>query len=193
MNSDNLQTPTLADFNKSALAELNEVLSRVDTKQLDAFVQEVINAKRIAFHGVGREGLMIKALAMRAFHLGLDAHVTGDMTTPRIGPKDLLVISAGPGYLSTVDTLRKVAQGAGAKVACVTAQPGGKTPAESDLILNLPAQTMANDSGDNVSMLPMGSIFEGAQFLLFELIILRLAKMLPDATATMRDRHTNLE
>jgi len=193
MNSENQQSPTLINFNKSALSELSEVLARVDTQQVDDFVQEVIGAKRIAFHGVGREGLMMKALAMRVFHLGLDAHVVGDMTTARIGPNDLLVISAGPGYLSTVDALRQVAQDAGARVACVTAQPQGKTPAKSDLILNLPAQTMANDEGDNVSMLPMGSIFEGAQFLLFELIVLRLANMRSDSNASMRDRHTNLE
>jgi len=167
---------TLTDFTESALGELSDVLLRIDNQEIEDFVQAIISAKRIAFHGVGREGLMIKELAMRAVHLGLDAHVIGDMTTPRIGQNDPLVISAGPSYLSTIDALRKVAQDAGAFVACITAQPDGITSIKSDLPLNLPAQTMADDSGENVSMLPMGSIFEGAQFLLFELIILRLSR-----------------
>jgi len=194
MNSDKQHSPSLVDFSTSALDELRQVLLNVDPQQLNDFVQELITAQRIACHGVGREGLMIKALAMRLYHLGLDAHVVGDMTTPPIGPGDLLVISAGPGYLSTVDALRKVAQDADAKVACITAQPGGDTPAKSDLILHLPAQTMADDRGDSVSTLPMGSLFEGTQFLLFELIILQLVSLLPDnKVAAMRDRHTNLE
>jgi len=125
--------------------------------------------------------------------LGLVAHVVGDMTTPPVGPNDLLVISAGPGYLSTVDALQIIAQSAGARVACITAQPNGVTPKKSDFVLHVPAQTMANDKGEDVSTLPMGSLFEGAQFLVFELIVLQLMGLLPENKVAMRDRHTNLE
>ena len=47
-----------------------------------------------ALHGLGRDGLQMKGLAMRLFHLGLDAHVVGEMTTPPVGTGDLLICSA---------------------------------------------------------------------------------------------------
>jgi hypothetical protein len=117
---------------------------------------------------------MMRALAMRLFHLGLDAHVVGDMTDPPLGPGDLLVVSAGPGHFSTVAALVDVARAAGARTACVTAQPDGSVPAACDLVLVMPAQTMADDGADPASVLPMGSLFEGAQYVVFELLMLAL-------------------
>jgi 6-phospho-3-hexuloisomerase len=53
---------------------------------------------------------------------------------------------------------------------------------------------MANDTGPSVaSVLPMGSLYEGAQFLLFELVVLQLRDRLGVAPEAMRARHTNLE
>ncbi|KAL2518092.1 Sugar isomerase (SIS) family protein [Abeliophyllum distichum] len=37
---------------------------------------------KVFVYGVGREGLMLKALSMRLFHLGLATHCIFDMTTP---------------------------------------------------------------------------------------------------------------
>jgi len=51
----------------------------------------------------------------------------------------------------------------------VTAQPDGRTPKLADVVFTIPAQTMANDQGGPVSVLPMGSLFETAQMLRPEL------------------------
>jgi 6-phospho-3-hexuloisomerase len=136
---------------------------------------------------------MMRALAMRLFHLGLDAHVVGDMTTPPLGEGDLLIVSAGPGHFSTVAALVDVAKAAGARTACVTAQPSGAVPAACDLVLVLPAQTMADDVGGPVSVLPMGSLYEGVQYVVFELLVLALRDRIGETAKTMRARHTNLE
>ncbi|KAG2270785.1 hypothetical protein Bca52824_065340 [Brassica carinata] len=40
---------------------------------------------------------MLKAFAMRPFHLGLSSHLASDVTTPPISSPDLLIASAGPG------------------------------------------------------------------------------------------------
>lgn len=74
----------------------------------------------------------MRGLAMRLFHLGRSASVVGDMTTPAIGPGDLLLVSAGPGMLSTALALTEVAKTAGAKVMTVTATPDGAVPKNSD-------------------------------------------------------------
>ena len=126
--------------------------------------------------------------------MGLDAHVVGDMSCPPLGKGDLLVVSAGPGDFSTVMGLIGVAQRDGARVACVTAQAAGRVPAASDRVLVIPAQTMADDTGPAVaSVLPMGSLFEGAQYLVFEILILMLRDRLGVLPEAMRARHTNLE
>ena len=188
----------LARRGRTALDELGGVLDGVEESAFDAFVDALAAARRLVLHGVGREGLMMRALAMRLYHLGLDAHVLGDMTTPPLGEGDLLVVSAGPGFFSSIAALAGTARGAGARVACVTAQPEGEVPARADLCLVLPAQTMADDRGGGTSaggtsVLPMGSLYEGAQYLVFELVVLALRERLGVDPGAMRARHTNLE
>ena len=183
---------TLADQIAQAAAELAAGAAGTDPVQLADLVQDLATAGRIATYGCGREGLMMRALTMRLYHLGLDIHMVGDMSCPPLGPGDLLLVSSGPGNLSTVAALIGQARAAGARVACVTGQPSGPDPMASDLVLTIPAQTMANDQTSD-SLLPMGSIFEGAMFLVFEILILALRDRLQETASTMRARHTNLE
>lgn len=183
-----------ADQVSRAAEELRGAAAGVDPAALAGMVEELAGAGRVVCYGVGREGLMMRALAMRLYHMGLDAHVVGDMSCPPVGSGDLLVVSAGPGSFSTVLGLMGVAKGAGARVACVTAQPSGAVPAGADRVLVIPAQTMADDTGPAVtSVLPMGSLFEGAQYLVFEMLILMLRDRLGVSPEAMRARHTNLE
>ena len=183
----------MSSFYMRALDDLRCVFERIDHAGIDRAVAAIAEARRIALYGVGREGLQIKGLAMRLFHLGLDASVVGDMTTPPVGPGDLLVVSAGPGHFSTVAALMGVAREAGARTLVVTAQPDGACPRAADLVLVVPAQTMADDRGPAVSVLPMGSLYEGAQYILFEGMIDALKARLGISGEAMRANHTNLE
>jgi 6-phospho-3-hexuloisomerase len=182
-----------------ASSEIAAVIAKVDEVAADKLVEAILAARRLALYGVGREGLMMKGFAMRLFHLGLNAHVVGDVTTPAVGQGDLLMVSAGPGDFSTVSGLLAVARNAGARTACVTAQPTGAAPRAADLVLHLPAQTMADDQApaedhaSSLSILPMGSLYEGVQYVLFELLVLRLRDRLGRSAEAMRANHTNLE
>jgi len=178
----------------AVLDELRPGLAPAVLAQIDDLSEALKGAGRICCHGVGREGLMMKALAMRLFHLGCDAHVVGDMTTPPVGAGDVLFVSAGPGHFSTIAALADVARGAGATVICITAEPGGAVPQAADLVVHLPAQTMAADQGAAAtSILPMGSLFEVLMFLFFELLVLDLRDRMAVAPEVMRANHTNLE
>lgn len=178
---------------RAATGEIGAALEAIDPASASAMVEEIVSARRLALYGVGREGLMMKALAMRLYHLGLGAHVVGDMTTPPLGQGDLLIVSAGPGYFSTVAALVDVAASAGARTALFTAVPGGKIADRCDTVMVLPAQTMANDQGGATSVLPMGSLYEGVQFVAFELLVLMARDRLGLSPEAMRANHTNLE
>jgi 6-phospho-3-hexuloisomerase len=178
---------------QTAIAEIGGVLARAGSDEAERMCDEILKARRIACYGVGREGLMMKALCMRLMHLGLDAHFVGDMTTPPIGAADLLIASAGPGSFSTVLGLQEVAKKAGARVMIVTAQPEGEAPRVADAVITLAAQTMANHQGPANSVLPMGSLYEAAQLVFFDLVSILLREKTGQTTDQMRQRHTNLE
>jgi 6-phospho-3-hexuloisomerase len=183
----------LADLATRALGDLLAVCQRLPPDAADPLIESILAARRIAIYGAGREGLQMRGFAMRLFHLGLDVHIVGDMTTPPLGAGDLLFVSAGPGASNIGDALIDVAQRAGARVAVVSSEAGGRTVKRADAVFLIPAQTMASDQGGAVSVLPMGSLFETAQMLLFEIIVLKLRDRLGETAATTRARHTNLE
>lgn len=179
---------------QTALDELGAVFARLDDAAVDALVARIATARRVVVFGGGRERLQIMGFAMRMFHMGLEASVEGDMTTPAVGKGDLLLVTCGPGWISTAEALMRVARADGAGVALITAQPGGRCGPLADSVLLLPAQTMADDQGAQAtSVLPMGSLFEGALFVLFEVMVLKLKARLGITADAMRANHTNLE
>ena len=184
---------TLADQVARAAEELRAGCAMVSEAELSTLSEAIAGARRIVAYGCGREGLMMRALAMRLYHLGCDVHCQGDMSCPPVGPGDLFLVASGPGRLSTVAALIGQARAAGAQVACITAEAGGPDPRSADLRLVIPVQTMARDQAAPTSTLPMGSVFEGAMFLIFELLVLQLREKLGETLDSMRGRHTNME
>ena len=182
-----------ADQARHAADEIAAATQSIDPAQMTALVTTLSQARRIVLHGLGREGLMMRALAMRLYHLGLDVQMLGDMATPPLGAGDLFLLSAGPGEFATLDALIDIAKSAGAGSFCITAQPDGRTALACDGKMVIAAQTMANDQGQDASVLPMGSLYEGAMFLTCELLVLALRDHLGVTPEQMRARHTNME
>jgi len=192
-----VSSPDTDSLFAGALDEVRAVLESGAAAEVDRLCDELLRAKRIATYGVGREGLMMRAFCMRLMHLGLDAHVVGDMTTPPLGKGDLLFVSAGPGSFSTVAALVGVAKAAGARTAAITAQPEGAVPRSVDTVIHLHAQTMADDLPDDraarTSVLPMGSLYEAAMLVFFDIVSIVLRQRTEQSGEDMRGRHTNLE
>lgn len=177
-----------------ALAELGQVAEGIEQKDVERGCALIAEAGKVVLYGCGREGLQMRGFAMRLYHLGFHVAMQGDMTAPPVGPGDVFVVSDGPGRLSTVEALTGVARDAGATVILLTAEPEAEIATRADLTIAIPAQTMARDQGAAVtSVLPMGSAYEGALFLLFEIMVLRLRDMTQASADDMRARHTNLE
>jgi 6-phospho-3-hexuloisomerase len=179
---------------RTALDELRAVLDRIDEHAVDSACDMLAQASRIGVYGCGREALQIKGFAMRLFHLGLPVSVVGDMTMPPLEPGDVFLATTGPGEISTVISLMRIAREAGAKNLLLTAQPQSSAAKLADFTLQVPAQTMADDQGPRrTSVLPMGSAYEGALFVLFEVMVLKLRYLIGITPEAMRARHTNME
>ncbi|KAG7537605.1 Sugar isomerase (SIS) [Arabidopsis suecica] len=206
----NKKTQEMANLSSQICNQISSIFTKPTSPYpppLDLLVTELAaishnrNNSRIFLYGVGREGLMLKAFAMRLFHLGLSTHLVFDMTTPPITSSDLLIASAGPGGFSTVDAICSVAKSNGAKVILITAEPEiGSCVKHATDVCYVPAQTMASDNGGDAAaemgerpLLPMGSVYEGALFVLFEMVVYKLGDVLGESSESVRARHTNLE
>ncbi|MDD3179116.1 MAG: hypothetical protein PHQ04_02065 [Opitutaceae bacterium] len=182
----------LRSLGKRMTDDLAEVFAKADSNDLEKLCDALLHARRIACFGVGREGLMMQAVCMRLMHAGLNAHYVGDMATPPIGRGDLLFASAGPGHFPTVEALLSVARNAGAQTAVVTAQPKRAAKMPVDLLIYLPAQTMV-DVDQKISVMTMGSHYEAAQLLYFDILTIRLLERTNQKRENMYTRYTNLK
>lgn len=180
------------DFARVALSEIGATVDNLDEAEFRAACERIVAARHVMVYGCGREGLMMRALAMRLHHLGLSVSVQGDMAAPPLSRGDLFLVSAGPGRLSTVDALMGEAAEAGADVLFLTAAPDAPAAARASLVLHIPAQTRATGQAGG-SALPMGSVYEGSMFVLFEAMVHDLARRLGQSEADMEARHTNME
>ena len=172
--------------------EVAESVAAIPLASVAALANAISSSRRVVGYGLGREGLMLRALIMRLMHLGVDAHVAGDVTCPPVGPGDLLIVCDGPGYHHLTRTMLEVAAAAAATTLVVTARPDGPTSRIADARVIIPTRTM-DDAETPYALLPMGSRFEIAMLVLFDTAAVRVQELLGVETAAMRARHTNLE
>jgi 6-phospho-3-hexuloisomerase len=176
---------TLARFD-AVMAELRGVFA-ASPASVDTLAAEIAAAKRVALYGVGRNGLVLQAFAMRLMHLGIDAHFVGQLSAPPVASGDLALAAIALGRLPTADAVLAAARKVGARTLVVTARP--KRVESADTVIDLPAQTMADPPK---SLLPLGSVFELALSLLCDLCVVELMARLNRTNADLLARHANL-
>jgi 6-phospho-3-hexuloisomerase len=186
------QVATFAKLRDSTLAELAGVLDRVDPDAYETFSATIARANRVVCLGKGRERVALRGFCMRLAHMGFDAHMVGDVTAMPVGPGDVVLITSGPGNLTMTRSMVELAKRAGATVVVVTAQPDAPDPTSADFALTIPAQTMATDR-DSASVLAMGTAFELAMAIFFDLAVIRIQALRGETLESMRERHFNLE
>ena len=145
-------------------------------------------------------------------HPHAQASVVGEMTAARLGAGDLLLVSAGPGCFATVQALCSVAAAAGATTLVLTSQPGIAARLGANYVLHIPATCMAAEEGGKspaaavvaaaaaaaaAQLLPspllLGSSYELALQLFFDLVCVQLVQRLQLSPEQLAARHTNLE
>lgn len=175
------------------VAELSARAAAVDGAAVEGLLDEVVGARRVFVAGAGRSGLVARAFANRLMHLGLTAHVLGDVTTPAIGAGDVLLAVSNSGATGGVAAAARTAVAAGARVLLVTGATESPTAALSSSVVLLPADGSVGVPGDEPLAAPMGTLFEGLAFLVLEAAALDLQARLGATETEMRERHANLE
>ena len=121
--------------------------------------------------------------------------VVGDMTTPALGKGDVFLVTSGPGETSTVLALMKVAKKAGARNLLLTAEPDKQRRQACGLHAAYPGADHGQRPGRArpLRCCRWARPIEGALFVLFEIMVLKLKALLDVSPEAMRARHTNME
>ena len=80
-------TESLASLSERALEDLRDVFARLPDDAADPLIEAIAAARHVVVYGCGREGLQMRGLAMRLFHLVRSVAAWGDMTVPPVGAR----------------------------------------------------------------------------------------------------------
>ena len=175
---------------KEVIDENRQVLEAVSENDIQQLMTEIEKAKTIQLFAMGRMLASLRAFAMRLKHMGFDAYVVFDTTTPGIGPGDLLVVNCA---VTTIDLgVIRLAKKAGARVCVVTAHPDNEQGRLADLTVLVPGQIFGT-APEIRSVQPMASLLEQSLFLFEDIVVMLLMEKRSVSPQEMQKRHTNLE
>ncbi|MCZ3932969.1 6-phospho-3-hexuloisomerase [Lactobacillus gasseri] len=162
-------------------------LSKADMNQI---INMLFSAKQIFLSGEGRSGLMIAAFANRLTQLGLNSHVSSEITAPALSNGDILIFNSASGTSALLNSQAKVSQQLGVEILTFTVNNNSPLAQKSDVVVTINAQSKDDYNG---SIQPMGSLFEQCSFLIFDSIILHILNQNHLSSKKMRQMHSNLE
>jgi len=181
------------EFLRSVIpGQIATLTARISTAEVNALLEAILEADTVFIAGTGRSLMMLKAFAMRLVHLGLNAYVVGETSTPAIAADGLLIAGSGSGVTKTTLAIVEAAKERGAKTCTITANPSGPIPRVSDLVVEIPWPLTKISDGDQFYQ-PPGSLFEQCLLVLGDDMVMRLMKALGTTPEEMRARHTKLE
>jgi 6-phospho-3-hexuloisomerase len=172
--------------------ELNTLLASIDETEMENLTHLLATAERVFVYGAGRSGLALRMTAMRLMHLGLTVHVVGEVTTPAIAQRDVLVVASGSGTTSSIVAAATTAHATGASVAVLTTARVSALTALADAAIVVPAAAKLDRSGD-ASEQYAGSLFEQAVELIGDAVFHTLWKRSTSSADDLWPRHSNLE
>ena len=168
------------------LRDLKDVLAAVPQRESDEFLDAIVGARRVFMYGLGRSGLVARMFGMRLVHLGQDATIVGDTTTPAIAGDDLLVVCSRTGGSPILRHAVGLAHKEGARAAAVVGMDDNPVARAADLVVRLPLEVAQTDRQ------PLGTLFEQALHLYLDATVVRLMAKLGKTVEQMQEIHSNL-
>lgn len=175
------------------LAECKKILLAVKEEDTSRLIEKIMSADKVFFVGVGRVMLSLKAMAKRLAHIGIDAHIVGEITEPAIKKGDILIAASGSGESIFPKEIAKKAKAIGAEVIMIGSNRESALAGLADFMVRVPTNTKMKCADEIESQQIMTSLFE--QFLLLYGDI--IAKMIVEKNnidmEALWECHANLE
>lgn len=178
---------------QQVLNELSQTLDSVDLVALERLSNDIMSSKKVFVVGVGRVLLSLQAFAKRLSHLGVDAHVVGDICEPAITEEDLLIVGSGSGMSVFPVAIAKVARRYNAKIVHIGSNPHGDVAEYADYMVRIPVRTKLYLDDEIDSQQPMTSLFEQALYLVGDIIAMMLIRERNIDLKELWQYHANLE
>lgn len=187
---------------KEITNKIQQIISSISEEKTEKMIEEIISAHKIFVFGVGRSGLVAQAFAMRLVHLGKTVHFVGEVTTPAISSKDLIIVISGSGTTSSVHNVTEAAKKQGAKIVFLTSKINSPVAELSNIVIEIPL-VQENKETDNYfarqlvsktpEITPMGTLFELTVMIFFDSVIPIIMERMGVSEKNMKEKHSNLE
>ncbi|MGW9528744.1 6-phospho-3-hexuloisomerase [Paenibacillus terrae] len=182
-----------SQYLSEVLKELQWVPQLINDEESEQLIQSITSANKVFVAGAGRSGFMIRSLAMRLMHMGVQAYVVGETVTPGLGEGDLLIIGSGSGETKSLTSMAEKTKKLGASLALLTTSPGSTIGKLADIIVRLPGAPKDPSNKDYQTIQPMGSLFEQTLLLYGDALVLRTMELRKLTSESMFGQHANLE
>ncbi len=186
----------MEDYYKLGGAVLNEVASvinKVDLKEVDALVNEILAAEKVFFIAVGRVFLSLQCFAKRLAHLGINCEVVGSITEKAITDKDLLIVASGSGESAVPRSIAEKARKFNARIGIITSAKSSTIKSMSDFTVHLPCPTKTNPEEGVQSIQSMSTLFDQTLHIFGDIISLMIQNKKRLSKEELWKYHANLE
>jgi 6-phospho-3-hexuloisomerase len=185
-------------------SKIRAIATTISDKDVDAFITEILHARRIYVMGAGRSGLVAKGFAMRLMHLGFQSYVVGETITPALQKGDVIVIFSGSGKTKTVADIAETGKEIGAHICLITSNADSRIGkiADCKVIIEHQRDDVKDDAaefeirqvlGDHKSFAPLGTLFETTSMIFGDAVISRLMEITKTDESALKNRHANIE
>ncbi|PIU42834.1 MAG: 6-phospho-3-hexuloisomerase [Parcubacteria group bacterium CG_4_9_14_0_2_um_filter_35_11] len=190
----------IADLVKKSVARVRE--EKIQEK-IRMMVQMIINIygteHRIFTVGEGRSGFVAKAFAMRLMHVGFNAFVIGETTTPGVEPGDIVIAISGSGTTQPVITVCQIIIGeeVKAKLIAITSKKESTLARIADLVIDLPGRKGIISASDYIERIltrsfpqvPLGTVFETNAMTFCDSVVGELMNLTKTTEEKMQSQH----
>ncbi|RHR20469.1 SIS domain-containing protein [Clostridium sp. AF19-22AC] len=181
------------EVRETVLEECRESLAAIDCHEIEKYLDMILHAERVYFVGVGRVLLVLKCIAKRYAHLGIQAVVVGETTEPAITKNDVLVVGSGSGETLFPSGIAKKAHQLGARVIHIGSNPNSGLRDIADLFVRIPVESKSRAEDEIHSKQPMTSLFEQSLLLFGDSTAIMIIKKKKLNVDELWKYHANLE
>ena len=173
--------------------EIGEVLGRVDGKEVERLVDEILDAEKVFFVAVGRVFLSLQCFAKRLAHLGIESHVVGSVNEKAITDKDLLIAASGSGESIMPVEIAKKARKFNARIGLITSARESTLKNLADFSVHLPCPTKNDPDYGVKSVQPMSTLFDQTLHIFGDIIAMVIQNERALSKEELWKYHANLE